>query len=136
MLLEEVRVPIDNEIDVVSARQQGRQLGQKLGFSSSELTLIATAISEIARNMVSYAGSGTMTISIVDVANRTGIQIIAQDAGPGIEDLPLALQDGYSTSKSLGLGLPGTRRLMDEFEIESEPGKGTVVRMIKWTRRK
>lgn len=136
MLLEEVQVPINNEIDVVAARQQGRQLGSKLGFSSSELTLIATAISEIARNIVSYAGNGVMTISIVDVMNRQGIQIIAQDEGPGIEDLSLALQDGYSTSKSLGLGLPGTKRLMDEFEIESEDGKGTTVRMIKWRRRK
>lgn len=136
MQLEEVQVPINNETDVVVARQQGRQLGLKLGFSSSELTLIATAISEIARNIVSYAGSGSMTISIVDAMSRSGIQIIAKDDGPGIEDLPLALQDGYSTSKSLGLGLPGTRRIMDEFEIESEPGKGTVVRMIKWTRRK
>ncbi|MBY0547267.1 MAG: anti-sigma regulatory factor [Candidatus Obscuribacterales bacterium] len=136
MLLEEVQVPINNEIDVVAARQQGRQLGLKLGFSGSELTLIATAISEIARNIVSYAGRGVMTISIVDVMNRPGIQIIAQDEGPGIQDLSLALQDGYSTSKSLGLGLPGTRRLMDEFEIESEEGKGTTIRMIKWTRRK
>jgi serine/threonine-protein kinase RsbT len=136
MLLEEVQIPINNEIDVVAARQQGRQLGSKLGFSSSELTLIATAISEIARNIVSYAGNGVITISIVDVMNRQGIQIIAQDEGPGIEDLSLALQDGYSTSQSLGLGLPGTKRLMDEFEIESEDGKGTTVRMIKWSRRK
>lgn len=136
MLLEEVQVPINNEIDVVAARQQGRQLGLKLGFSGSELTLIATAISEIARNIVTYAGRGVMTISIVDVMNRPGIQIIAQDEGPGIQDLSLAMQDGYSTSKSLGLGLPGTRRLMDEFEIESEEGKGTTIRMIKWTRRK
>lgn len=136
MLLEEVQVPINNEIDVVAARQQGRQLGLKLGFSSSELTLIATAISEIARNIVTYAGRGQITISIVDVMNRPGIQIIARDEGPGIQDLSLALQDGYSTSKSLGLGLPGTKRLMDEFEIESEEGNGTTIRMIKWTRRK
>lgn len=130
--MDEIKLPISNETDIVDARQQGRALGSTLGFSSSELTLIATAISEIARNIVTYAKEGEITISIVGSASRRGLQVIAKDRGPGIVDLSLAMQDGYSTCKSLGLGLPGARRLMDEFEIESEVGKGTVIKMIKW----
>ena len=131
----EIRLPILNEIDIVAARQQGRALGSQIGFSSSELTLIATAISEIARNIVSYAKQGQITLSIIGSLPRQGVLVVAEDQGPGIADLTLAMEDGYSSSKSLGLGLPGARRLMDEFEIESEVGKGTVIRMIKWKQR-
>lgn len=133
--MDEVRIPISNEIDIVSARQQGKAIGSSLGFSSSELTLIATAISEIARNIVTYAREGLVTLSVVDMGSKQGLSIVAEDEGPGIPDLSLAMQDGYSTGKSLGLGLPGARRLMDEFEIQSEVGKGTVIRMVKWKQR-
>ncbi len=130
--MDEIKLPITSEVDIVEARQQGKKLGATLGFSSSELTLIATAISEVARNIVTYAKHGHITLSLV---GERGIQVVAEDYGPGIEDLSLAMQDGFSTAKSLGLGLPGAKRLMDEFEIESELGKGTVIKMIKWKRR-
>ena len=133
--MDAVSLPIASEMDIIAARQHGRALGSRLGFSSSELTLIATAISEIARNIVSYAGAGQMTVSVVGSAPKLGVLVVAEDRGPGIADLTLAMQDGYSTHKSLGLGLPGAKRLMDEFEIQSELGKGTVVRMIKWKRK-
>lgn len=130
--MNEIRLPILNEIDIVAARQEGRALGSTLGFSGSELTLIATAISEIARNIVAYAGEGSITLSIVGAPPKRGLLVLAEDKGPGIADVSLAMQDGYSTGRSLGLGLPGSKRLMDEFEIESALGKGTVIRMIKW----
>lgn len=133
--MDEIRLPIFNETDIVAARQQGRALGSTLGFSGSELTLIATAISEIARNIVIYAKEGRITFSIVATGAKRGLLVLAEDDGPGIADLSLAMQDGYSTNKSLGLGLPGAKRLMDEFEINSTPGQGTVIKMIKWKQR-
>jgi serine/threonine-protein kinase RsbT len=129
-----IRVPIRSDVDIVTARQQGRTLATELGFKGSDLTVIATAISEVARNIVSYAPPGEVLLSTIQQGNRRGIVIIAQDQGPGIPDIALAMQDGYSTGRSLGLGLPGARRLMDEFEISSEVGKGTIVTMRKWTR--
>jgi serine/threonine-protein kinase RsbT len=120
----------------VAARQSGRAQATKLGFSLSESTLIATAISELARNIVVYAGQGEMVLRAVDSAEgRRGIIVIARDEGPGIADIQLALQDGFSTSRGLGLGLPGVRRMMDEFEIESQNGSGTVVTVKKWMTR-
>ena len=95
------------------------------------MTLIATAISELARNIVQYARQGEIVLSAVE-GSRRGIQIVARDHGPGISDLELAMRDGYSTGGSLGLGLPGARRLMDEFAIDSEVGKGTTISMKKW----
>ena len=127
-------VPILNDGDVVKARQMGRELASQLGFSSTELTLIATAISELARNMVIYAGTGEILLQLVENRDRRGLVVVARDKGPGIADLDLALKDGYSTGEGMGLGLPGARRLMDDFEIESEPGHGTVVTMTKWSR--
>jgi serine/threonine-protein kinase RsbT len=129
--VNEVRVSITSDQDVVAARQQGRALAVKLEFSSSESTLIATAISELARNIVSYARRGEIRI-ISQNSGRPGIVIVASDDGPGIEDIRQAMRDGFSTSGSLGLGLPGVRRLMDEFEISSERGKGTTVIAKKW----
>ena len=126
------RVPIDSSGDIVSARQKGRVLAEQLGFSGSELTLIATAISEVARNIVEYAGSGEILLIPIVQGNRRGIKIIAQDEGPGIPDIEHALQDGYSTSSGLGLGLPGAKRLMDDLQIVSGLGQGTKVTMIKW----
>ena len=134
-ILNEVRIPITADVDVVTARQQGRAQGQRGGFEGTDLTVISTAISEIARNILEYAGRGEVTIRVVNDAVRVGIVVIAADEGPGIADLSLALQDGYSTGRGLGLGLPGTRRLMDEFEIESPPGRGTTVVMKKWRRK-
>jgi serine/threonine-protein kinase RsbT len=130
---DEPGLPIGSEHDILTARQRGRELAEQAGFSGSDLTVLATAISEIARNIVQYAGRGEIVFSLVerDVGNR-GLAIVARDQGPGISDVELAMQDGYSTGRSLGLGLPGARRLMDEFDIQSRPGEGTTVTMTKW----
>jgi serine/threonine-protein kinase RsbT len=125
-------VGIHSDQDIVTARQQGRALAVELGFSTGDATLIATAISELARNIVSYARRGEITLKMVQASTRQGITIIASDSGPGIPDVRQAMRDGFSTSGSLGLGLPGVRRLMDEFEIASEPGRGTMVTVKKW----
>ena len=130
----EIRVPIEREEDVVVARQKGRELAAAAGFSVTDRTIIALAISEIARNIVSYAYRGELTLCQLDDGIRTGILIIAEDEGPGIPDIELAMRDGYSTAKSLGVGLPGTKRIMDEFELTSTPGKGTKVTMKRWLR--
>jgi serine/threonine-protein kinase RsbT len=127
-------VPINLEVDIVSARQQGRALAVEVGFSGGDLTLIATAISEIARNIVVYAKRGEILLSPIQDGARRGILVVARDQGPGIPDVAQAMQDGYSTGKSLGLGLPGAKRIMDDFEIVSEVGKGTTVTMRKWMR--
>ena len=128
----EIRVPIVEDVDVVVARQEGRALAQELGMSASLQTMLATAISEVARNMYTYAARGEIALSVVVDGTRRGIQVIARDCGPGIPDIDLALQDGYSTAGSLGLGLPGARRLMDDFQVDSAPGRGTTVLMRKW----
>jgi serine/threonine-protein kinase RsbT len=128
----ETRVPIESDADVVSARQRGRELAAELGFSGSDLTVIATAISEVARNIIAYARSGELVLHLVDERSKRGLVVVARDEGPGIPDVEQALQDGYSTGDSLGLGLPGARRLMDEFEIVSQVGRGTTVTMTKW----
>jgi serine/threonine-protein kinase RsbT len=128
----ETRVPIQADNDIVTARQQGRARAQHVGFTGSDLTVIATAISELGRNILAYAGSGDIILQPVHAGGRRGIVVVARDEGPGIPDVELALQDAYSTSKSLGLGLPGTRRLMDEFDIVSVVGKGTTVTVKKW----
>jgi serine/threonine-protein kinase RsbT len=131
--IPETAIPIACDLDIIRARQIGRAEASKLGFSSTDLTLIATAISELARNIVMYAKQGVITVRPVRSQERLGIVVIARDQGPGMADIRQILQDGYSTTRSLGLGLPGVRRLMDEFEIESELGKGTVVVAKKWT---
>jgi len=130
----ELVVPIKADVDVVVARQQARGLISGLRFSGSEQTLIATAISEVARNIVTYAGSGEIVLRIVQRGERRGLTVVARDRGPGIADIARAMQDGYSTSRGLGLGLPGSKRLMDEFDVVSEVGKGTEITMTKWER--
>ncbi len=125
-------VYINVDIDIVTARQEGRALAAQLGFSSSDQVLIATAISEAARNILQYAGNGTIAISIAEEGHRRGILIIAQDTGPGIPDIERALIDGYSSSGGLGLGLSGMKRLMNELEIISEVDKGTTLIMKRW----
>jgi serine/threonine-protein kinase RsbT len=128
----EIRVAINSDQDIVTARQKGRALAIEAGFSTGDATLIATAISELARNIVSYARKGEISLKQVYASSRQGILIVASDDGPGIRDIRQAMRDGFSTSGSLGLGLPGVRRLMDEFEIASEPGRGTIVKVKKW----
>jgi serine/threonine-protein kinase RsbT len=125
-------VVIARDGDIVQARQKGRELAQSIGFSGSDLTIIATAISEIARNIVVYASRGEISFGIAEKNGRRGILVVARDQGPGIPDIERAMRDGYSTGNSLGLGLPGARRLMDDFEISSTVGQGTTVTMRKW----
>ena len=129
----EARVRIQSSADIVTARQQGRSIAAEIGFSNSNLTIIATAISEIARNIVEYAKEGEAVISLINDGPRQGIQIILSDEGPGIPDTSTVMRDGFSTGRGLGIGLPGARRLMDEFEIVSEVGRGTTITMKKWT---
>jgi serine/threonine-protein kinase RsbT len=131
---DEVRVAILTDADVVTARQEARTMGAGLGFSSTDLTLLATAISEVARNITTYAGEGEVTLRVLDQDGRRGIEVLASDQGPGISDVELAMQDGYTTGNGLGLGLPGTRRLVDDFDLQTTPGAGTTVRLVKWIR--
>ena len=132
MVQAEVVVAVASDRDVVEARQQGRALAMALGFSAGEAALIATAISELARNIVTYAASGEVKLRSCNTGGRTGLLIVAADSGPGIADQALALRDGYSSSGGLGLGLPGVRRLMDEFRLDSAPGIGTTVTARRW----
>lgn len=132
-MIDEARVAIANESDIVVARQRGRDLASQLGFSPSVLALIATAISEITRNVIEYATRGVMVVHLVQQGARRGVEIVIEDEGPGIADLNQAMQDGYSTGGGLGLGLPGARRLMDDFQIDSGV-TGTKVVMRKWFR--
>ncbi len=129
------RIAIESDADVVTARQRARALAVGLEMPSTDQTLLATAISEIARNITTYAQRGEVLIDLVRDANgRRGVRVVARDDGPGIEDLERALTDGYTTGGGLGLGLPGARRLVDEFDIQTAPGKGTTVTLIKWNR--
>ena len=128
------RIRISSDGDVVLARQAGRALASELGFAGSDLTVIATAISELARNIVVYAKDGEIQMTECHTGGRRGIEVVANDKGPGIPDIAKAMEDGFSTGKSLGLGLPGSKRLMDDFEITSKVGKGTTVLVRKWIR--
>ena len=130
--MDEVEVPVATSNDVILARQHARHLAEKLGFTGTDVTLIATAVSEVARNIVEHAGTGTVRLSIVRTGDRDGLQVVATDYGPGIDDVDLALRDGYSTTGAMGLGLPGARRLMSELTVASTPGHGTTVTMCRW----
>jgi serine/threonine-protein kinase RsbT len=128
-------IPIESDADVVLARQRAREMASELELTSTDQTLLATAISEVARNITTYAVRGEVILSTIrDAAGRRGIQVIARDDGPGIENLELALQDGYTSGGGLGLGLPGARRLVHEFDIETAPGRGTKVTLVMWER--
>lgn len=118
--------------DVVSIRQVVRQRAIELGFNLVDQTKIVTAASELARNTVQYGGGGLVTIEEVERPGRRGLRLVFEDKGPGIADVQVALRDGYTTGGGLGLGLGGARRLANEFEIESQPGKGTVVTYVRW----
>jgi serine/threonine-protein kinase RsbT len=128
----EARIDISSATDIVTARQKGRGLAIELGFEGSDLTVIATAISEIARNIIEHAERGQIVLAAVHQGSRRGLAIVAQDQGPGIPDVGQAMQYGFSSRKGLGVGLPGAKWLMDEFDIETKVGKGTVVTMKKW----
>lgn len=125
-------IPIASDLDIVEARTAARTVAACMGFEGADLVVIATAVSEIARNIVAYAKQGEMVLSAVQMNSRRGLQVVVRDQGPGIADVSQAMQDGYSTSHGLGLGLPGSRRLMDEFRIETKIGHGTTVTMRKW----
>jgi anti-sigma regulatory factor (Ser/Thr protein kinase) len=128
----DIRVPISAGADLVTARAEARALAHRLGFPRPDPTLIATAVSELARNIVVHVGHGEVIMRALREDRRYGMLVVVRDEGPGIPDVDAALQDGYGSRGGFGLGLPGARRLMDEFEIESQPGKGTTVRMRKW----
>jgi serine/threonine-protein kinase RsbT len=125
-------IPVNNDLDIVSARVEGRNMAKVLGFGVIDQARIATAISELARNVVLYANGGQVVLEVIEVDGRRGIQITCSDQGPGIADIDLVMQDGYSSQRGLGMGLPGTRRLMDDFEIESQLDVGTTVTVRKW----
>jgi serine/threonine-protein kinase RsbT len=132
MVAGEIVVAINNPDDIVDARKAGHQLALDLGFSLTDVTMIATAISEVARNITSYAGHGAVRVAVADREGRKALIIRAEDEGPGIADIERAMEDGYSTGRGLGLGLPGSRRLMDRMIVESEVGRGTAIEMWKW----
>jgi serine/threonine-protein kinase RsbT len=130
--LREGQVAIKTESDIVSARREVRDAASQMGFGVTDVTRIVTAASELARNVFKYAGEGVMRWHRIDNGGKSGLELQFSDSGPGIADVQLAMQEGYSTSKGLGLGLPGVRRLMDEMDIQSSVGKGTVVTVRKW----
>ncbi len=131
-MADEVCVPIEADEDLVAARAEGRAMADRLGFPRPDPTLIATAISEVARNIVAHVGTGEIILKPVEEPHRFGLVVIARDQGPGIRDVEAALHDEYSGRAGLGLGLPGARRLMDEFDISSDAETGTTVTMEKW----
>ena len=130
-LLEPVRLPINNLINVVTTRRRGLEMALKLGFSLPDATKIAVVISELARNITLYTEGGTITL-IPQSSDKKGIKVIAQDKGPGIEDVDRVLAGGYTTSKGLGMGVSGSRKIMDEFEIQTVLGGGTTIKATKW----
>ena len=131
-MADEVRVPIATDADLVTARAEGRAMAERLGFPRPDPTLIATAISEVARNILVHAGRGEIVLRPFDDSDRYGLVVVAKDEGPGIRDVEAALHDDYSGRGGLGLGLPGARRLMDDFDVESDANAGTTVTMTKW----
>ena len=134
----EFLVPIEGESGIVNARSQARDIARELGFGMVDQSRIATAVSELTRNIVRYASGGRGEVVIREVAgpaDQPGIEIVVSDEGPGIADIEFAMREGVSSSTGLGMGLPGTRRLMDEMQIESGAGRGTIITIRKWRRR-
>jgi serine/threonine-protein kinase RsbT len=132
VVLNKESMTIVREIDVIPFRNRLKEYAVKIGMSLVNQTKIITAASELARNMLKYANGGMATIEVINKGRENGIRLIFKDQGPGIKDVKLAMQDGYSTGKSLGLGLPGTKRLVSEFDLQTEVGKGTTVTITKW----
>ena len=129
---EEIRIPIESDADTVIARQAGRDVALRLGFTRTDATFIATAISEIARNITVHAGSGAVVVRELYEGGRVGLAVIAQDEGPGIADVAAVMREDYRSTLGLGMGIWGAMRLMDEVDIKSGPGNGTTVTMKKW----
>ncbi|HSH24807.1 MAG TPA: anti-sigma regulatory factor [Massilibacterium sp.] len=127
-------VVVKNEWDIVAARQLGRDAAKKLGFGSVDQARITTAISELARNIYLYAYEGEIHIEMIATGDKVGLKIISKDQGPGIHDVRSVMQDGFSSSGGLGAGLPGVKRLMDEFTIDSDEQSGTLITTVKWLR--
>ena len=134
MMSTQSYVKILNEWDIVAARQVGRNVAKELGFGTVDQARITTTISELARNIYLYAGQGQICIEKVYDNGKTGLRVIAEDKGPGISDIRRVMEDGYTTSGGLGAGLPGVKRLMDDFDIDSDVGKGTRITSTKWLR--
>lgn len=132
MLPESSVTPIQSDLDIVTTRSIARDIAKSIGFSAIDQARIATAVSELARNVFLYAGKGQVSIRKVERGGRKGIEFKFQDEGPGIEDISKVMQDGYTTSRGMGMGLPGAKRLMDDFEIESTLGVGTTIICRKW----
>lgn len=126
-----LEIVIECDEDVIVARQKIRLLAKEMGFSTLDETRLVTAVSELARNIVVHAVEGTVNASTVD-GGRSGVKVVFEDHGPGIPDVERAMEEGFSTVGSLGLGLQGAKRLVDEFRIESTPGNGTTIEIIKW----
>ena len=130
------RIPVAGDADIITARARAKQMALALGFSRTDQTVIAAAVSEVARNIVAYAGTGEVVLRAEHDRGRWALVAVASDEGPGIPDVARALGDGYSTAGSLGVGLPGARRLMDSLEVDSAVGRGTTVTMRKWVDRR
>jgi serine/threonine-protein kinase RsbT len=127
-----MRIVIKSDEDVITSRSAAKEMAKEIGFGIVDQTKIATAISELTRNIIKYADEGLLNVTAISAGDRKGIELICEDRGPGINDIGLALKDGFSTSGGLGMGLSGAKRLMDEFELESKRGKGTRVVARKW----
>lgn len=127
-----MKVEIRNMDDIITSRSAAKEMAREMGFGIVDQTKIATAISELARNVIDYAGAGMLSMRMIEENRKKGMEIICEDQGPGIDDIARAMQDGFSTAKGLGMGLPGAKRLMDEFDITSARGKGTRIMAIKW----
>lgn len=123
---------IRSDLDIVIARTMARDTAKALGFGAIDQARIATAVSELARNIFLYAGTGSVTVRELEKGGRKGIEIVCEDQGPGIADMELSMQDGYTTSRGMGMGLPGAKRLMDEFDVQTQLGVGTTIICRKW----
>ena len=132
MTIREIRLRVAAEHDVARSLLEAGKYAKALGFDEQSNRKVVTAVSEIVRNILKYAGSGDLAMRSIEDGHRVGIEVEARDKGPGIEDLDKAMQDHYSSSGTLGLGLPGVKRMMDELTVETEPGKGTRVVIRKW----
>lgn len=130
--LNKTVMTIVREVDVIPFRNRVKELATKIGMGLVNQTKLITSASELARNMLKYANGGNVTLEVVSRGRENGIRLVFKDEGPGIADVDLAMKDGFSTTKSLGLGLPGTKRLVSDFKLESVVGKGTTVTIIKW----
>lgn len=131
-VLNKLEIPVTVERDTVVVRTTVKAEAEKIGMGILNQTKIITACSEIARNQLKYGGGGKVVIERISEGRNTGLRVTFRDEGPGISDIEKAMQDGFSTGKSMGLGLPGTKRLVDQFDIKSIVGKGTMVTLIKW----